>query len=65
MNKNKLTSTLILIFLSFSISITVFFYQTEKINIEMAQTLALYFFCAFIIFGGIYLYFDLKNLDKK
>ena len=33
MNKNKLIATFILILLSFSISITVFFYQTEKINL--------------------------------
>ena len=65
MNKNKLIATFILILLSFSISITVFFYQTEKINFEMAQMLGLYLFCAFIIFGGIYLYFVLKKLDKK
>ena len=32
---------------------------------ETAQTLALYFFGAFIMFGEVNLYFDLKNLNKK
>lgn len=65
MNNNKLTATLVLILLSFSISITVFLYQSERLDMETAQTLALYFFGAFIVFGAGYLYFDLKNLSNK
>lgn len=65
MNNNKLIATLVLILLSFSISIIVFLYQSERLDIETAQTLGLYFFGAFIVFGVGYLYFDLKNLSNK
>ena len=62
---NKLISTVVLIILGFSTSVILFLYQTERLDMETAQTLALYFFVAFILFGAVYLYFDLKNLSKK
>ena len=65
MNKNKLIATIVLIILGFSTSVILFLYQTERLDMQTAQTLALYFFCAFILFGAVYLYFDLKNLNKK
>ena len=65
MDKNKLIATIILVFLSFSTSLILFLYQTERLDMETAQTLALYFFGAFIVFGAGYLYFDLKNLSNK
>ena len=65
MNKNKLISTIILVILGFSTSVILFLYQTERVTMETAQTLALYFFGTFILFGAVYLYFDLKNLNNK
>ena len=65
MSNNKLISTIVLVILGFSSSIIVFLYQTERLDMGTAQTLALYFFCAFIVFGAGYLYFDLKNLSNK
>ena len=65
MSNNKLISTIVLVILGFSSSIIVFLYQTERLDMETAQTLALYFFGAFIVFGAGYLYFDLKNLSNK
>ena len=65
MNKNKLIATIVSVILGFSTSIILFLYQTERLDMETAQTLALYFFGAFIIFGAGYLYFDLKNLNNK
>jgi len=65
MDKNKLIATIILVFLGFSTSVILFLYQTERLDMETAQTLALYFFGAFIVFGAGYLYFDLKNLSNK
>ncbi len=65
MDKNKLISTIVLVILGFSTSVILFLYQTERLDMETAQTLALYFFGAFILFGAVYLYFDLKNLSKK
>ena len=65
MNKNKLISTIVLVILGFSTSVILFLYQTERLDMETAQTLALYLFGAFILFGAVYLYFDLKNLSKK
>ena len=63
MNKNKLIATIVLVILGFSTSVILFLYQTERLDMETAQTLALYFFGAFIVFGAGYLYFDLKNLN--
>tara|TARA_A100000164_G_scaffold116708_1_gene102952 strand:- start:65 stop:262 length:198 start_codon:yes stop_codon:yes gene_type:complete len=65
MNKNKSIATIVLVILGFSTSFILFLYQTERLDMVVAQTLALYFFGAFILFGAIYLYFDLKNLNKK
>ena len=65
MNKNKLIATIVLVLLGFSTSFILFLYQTERLNMQTAQTLALYFFGAFILFGAVYLYFDLKNLNEK
>ena len=65
MNKNKLIATIVLVLLSFSTSFILFLYQTERLDMQIAQTLALYFFGAFILFGAVYLYFDLKNLNEK
>ena len=65
MNKNKLIATVVLVFLGFSTSFILFLYQTVRLDMQTAQTLALYFFGAFILFGAVYLYFDLKNLNKK
>ena len=65
MDKNKLIATIILVFLGFSTSVILFLYQTERLDMETAQTLALYFFGAFIVFGAGYLYFALKNLSNK
>ena len=65
MSKNKLISTIVLVILGFSSSVIGFLYQTERLDLGTAQTLALYFFGAFIIFGAGYLYFDLKNLSSK
>ena len=65
MNKNKLIGTIVLVLLSFSTSFILFLYQTERLDMQIAQTLALYFFGAFILFGAVYLYFDLKNLNEK
>ena len=65
MNKNKLIATVVLVILGFSTSFILFLYQTERLDMQTAQTLALYFFGAFILFGTDYLYFDLKNLNKK
>ena len=65
MNKNKLIATVVLVILGFSTSFILFLYQTERLDMLTAQTLALYFFGAFILFGAVYLYFDLKNLNKK
>ena len=70
MNKNKLIATVVLVILGFSTSFILFLYQTERLDMQTAQTLALYFFVkelsgAFILFGAVYLYFDLKNLNKK
>jgi len=65
MNKKKLISTIVLVILGFSTSVILFLYQTDRLDMETAQTLALYFFSAFILFGAVYLYFDLKNLSKK
>jgi len=65
MNNNKLAATIILVTLGFSSSLILFLYQTARLEIETAQNLAVFFFVAFIIFGAGYLYFDLKNLDKK
>ena len=65
MNKYKLIATIVLVILGFSTSIILFLYQTERLDMETAQTLAIYFFGYFIIFGAGYLYFDLKNLSKK
>ena len=65
MNKNKLIATIVLVILGFSTSVILFLYQTERLDMETAQTLAVYFFIAFIVFGAGYLYFDLKNLSNK
>jgi len=65
MNKNKLIATIVLVILGFSTSVILFLYQTERLDMETAQTLALYFFGTFIVFGAGYLYFDLKNLSNK
>ena len=65
MNKNKLIATIVLVILGFSTSVILFLYQTERLDMQTAQTLSLYFFGAFILFGAVYLYFDLKNLNKK
>ena len=65
MNKNKLIATIVLVILGFSTSVILFLYQTEKLDMETAQTLAMYFFGAFIVFGAGYLYFDLKDLSNK
>ena len=65
MNKNKLIATIVLVILGFSTSVILFLYQTEKLDMETAQTLAIYFFGAFIVFGAGYLYFDLKDLSNK
>ena len=65
MNKNKLIATVVLVILGFSTSFILFLYQTERLDMQTAQTLALYFFGVFILFGAVYLYFDLKNLNKK
>ena len=65
MNKNKLIATIVLVILGFSTSFILFLYQTERLDMQTAQTLSLYFFGAFILFGAVYLYFDLKNLNKK
>ena len=65
MSKNKLISTIVLVILGFSSSVIVFLYQTERLDMGTAQTLAIYFFVAFIVFGAGYLYFDLKNLSNK
>ena len=65
MSNNKLISTIVLVILGFSSSIIVFLYQTERLDMGTAQTLALYSFGAFIVFGAGYLYFDLKNLSNK
>ena len=65
MNKNKLIATIVLVILGFSTSVILFLYQTERLDMETAQTLAMYFFVAFIVFGEGYLYFDLKNLSNK
>ena len=65
MNKNKLIATIVLVVLGFSTSVILFLYQEEKLDMETAQTLAMYFFGAFIVFGAGYLYFDLKNLSNK
>ena len=65
MKKNKLIATIVLVILGFSTSLILFLYQTERLDMETAQTLALCFFGAFIIFGAGYLYFDLKNLSSK
>ncbi len=65
MNKNKLIATVVLVILGFSTSFILFLYQTERLDMQTAQTLALYFFGTFILFGAVYLYFDLKNLNKK
>ena len=65
MNKNKLIATIVLVILGFSTSVILFLYQTERLDMETAQTLPLYFFGAFIVFGAGYLYFDLKNLSNK
>ena len=65
MNKNKLIATIVLVTLGFSTSVLVFLYQTEILDMETAQTLVMYFFGAFIVFGAGYLYFDLKNLSNK
>ena len=65
MNKNKLIATVVLVILGFSTSFILFLYQTERLDMQTAQTLVLYFFGAFILFGAVYLYFDLKNLNKK
>ena len=65
MNKNKLIATVVLVILGFSTSFILFLYHTVRLDMHTAQTLALYFFGAFILFGAVYLYFDLKNLNKK
>ena len=65
MNKNKLIATIVLVTLGFSSSVIVFLYQTEILDMETAQTLVMYFFGAFIVFGAGYLYFDLKKLSNK
>ena len=65
MNMNKLIATIVLVLLGFSTSFILFLYQTERLDMQTAQTLALYFFGALILFGAVYLYFDLKNLNKK
>ena len=65
MNENKLIATIVLIILGFSTSVILFLYQTSRLDMETAQTLALYFFGAFILFGAGYLYFDLKKLSSK
>ena len=65
MNKNKLIATIVLVLLGFSTSFILFLYQTERLDMQTAQTLALYFFGALILFGAVYLYFDLKNLNEK
>ena len=65
MNKNKLIATIVLVLLGFSTSFILSLYQTERLDMQTAQTLALYFFGALILFGAVYLYFDLKNLNKK
>jgi len=65
MNNKKLLATVVLIILSFSTSLILFLYQTERMSMEIAQTSAIFFFILFLLFGGFYLYFDLKNLNKK
>ena len=65
MSKNKLIATIVLVTLGLSSSVIVFLYRTEMLDMGTAQTLALYFFVAFIVFGAGYLYFDLKNLNSK
>ena len=65
MNKNKLIATIVLAILGFSTTFILFLYLTERLDMETAQTLALYFFGALIVYGAGYLYFDLKNLDIK
>ena len=65
MNKNKLIATVVLVILGFSTSFILFLYQTERLDMQTAQTLALYFFGAFIFFGAVFLYFCLKNFNKK
>ena len=65
MNMNKLIATIVLVLLGFSTSFILSLYQTERLDMQTAQTLALYFFGALILFGAVYLYFDLKNLNKK
>ena len=65
MNRNKFIATIVLLILSFSSSILLFFYQTERMTIEIAQMSAIVLFILFLIFGGFYLYFDLKHLNKK
>ena len=65
MNKNKLIATIVLVLLGFSTSFILFLYQTERLDMQTAQTLALYFLGSFILFGAVYLYFYLKNLNKK
>ena len=41
MNKNKLIATIVLVILGFSTSVILFLYQTERLDMETAQTLAL------------------------
>ena len=65
MSKNKLIATIVLVTLGLSSSVIVFLYRTEMLDMGTAQTLASYFFGAFIVFGAGYLYFDLKNLSSK
>ena len=65
MNNKKLLATVVLVILSFSTSLILFLYQTERMSMEIAQTSAIIFFILFLLFGGFYLYFDLKNLNKK
>ena len=65
MSKNKLISTIVLIIIGLSSPVIVFLYRTEMLDMGTAQTLALYSFGAFIVFGAGYLYFDLKNLSNK
>tara|TARA_B100002019_G_scaffold200142_1_gene173444 strand:- start:1837 stop:2034 length:198 start_codon:yes stop_codon:yes gene_type:complete len=65
MNNKKLLATVVLVILSFSTSLILLLYQTDRMSMEIAQTLAIFFFILFLLFGGFYLYFDLKNLNKK
>ena len=65
MNINKLIATIVLVILGLSTSVILFLYQTARLDIETAQTLALFFFGALIVYGAGYLYFDLKNLNIK